>query len=135
MNKRLIVFFIGLMIVAIAATDAMAQRRGTWVNLGSKDVKAQSEEDTWHVTSLRGQFRRIKFSVSRAPVRIERVQIRYQSGQDEDKEVRQYIRAGGQTRNIDLDDRTRFIKEVNVWYETASLNPRRHARVTLWGMR
>jgi len=132
MIKRLAIASIVVLIFSAGASIASAQR---WVNLGTKEVKARTEQDTWHISSLRGQFRRIRLTVARAPIRIERLQIRYVSGQDEDVEVRQLIRAGGSTRSIDLDDRTRFIREVNVWYETASMNPRRTARVTLWGMR
>src|SRR5262245_25842747 len=132
MVKRLAIASFVVLIFSAGATVASAQR---WVNLGTKEVKPRSEQDTWHISSLRGQFRQIRLTVAKAPIKVERLQIRYVSGQDEDKEVRQFIRAGGSTRNIDLDDRTRFLREVNVWYETASINPTRTARVTLWGRR
>ncbi len=135
MTKRLFVIALALFVFAAGATLASAQRRGQWVNLGTKDVKAASEQDTWHVTSARGQFRRIKLTIGRSAVRIGRLQIRYASGQDEDVQVRLNIPAGGSTRNIDVDGRNRFLKEVNAWYETVGMSRRRTARVTLWGMR
>jgi hypothetical protein len=134
MFKRLAIASFVVLLFAAGATLVSAQR-GRWVNLGTKEVKAQMEQDTWHITSMRGQFRRIRLTVARSAIKVERLQVRYVSGQDEDKEVRELIRAGGSTRNIDLDDRTRFLREVNVWYETASINPRKRSRVTLWGQR
>jgi hypothetical protein len=135
MTKRLFIIAFSAFLFIAGATFASAQNRGKWVDLGTKEVKASSEQDTWHITSARGQFRRIKLTVAKSAIRIGRLQIRYASGQDEDIEVRQNIPAGGSTRNIDVDGRNRFIKEVNVWYETIGPNPRRTARVTLWGLR
>jgi len=135
MTKRLFVIAFSVFLFTAGATFASAQRRGQWVKLGTKEVKAASEQDTWHITSMRGQFRRIKFTVTKSAVRFGRVQIIYASGQEDEIQTRRNIPAGGSTRNIDVDGRNRFVKEVNAWYETIGVNRRRDARVTLWGMR
>ena len=96
MTKRLFVIAFSVFLFTAGATFASAQRRGQWVNLGTKEVKAASEQDTWHITSVRGQFRRIKLTVAGSAVRIGRLQIRYASGQDEDIEIRRNIPAPGQ---------------------------------------
>lgn len=134
MTKRLLIIAFSAFLITAGSTIASAQKQ-KWVNLGTKEVKDQSEQDTWHVTAARGQFRRIKLTVSKSPVKIERLTITYTSGQKEEKEIRTLIRAGGSTRVIGLDDRTRFINKVDIWYEAASLAPGRKSLVTLWGLR
>jgi hypothetical protein len=132
MTKRLFVIAFSVFLFTAGASVASAQK---WVNLGTKEATDRAEQDTWHIRSTRGQFRRIKLTVAKNPIKIERLVITYTSGQTEEKEVRTLIRAGGSTRNIDLDGHDRFIRKVDVWYESASLRPRRSSLVTLWGMK
>jgi hypothetical protein len=132
MTKRLFMIAFSVLVLTAGTQIALAQ---DWKNLGTKEVKDKQEQDTWHVTAARGQFRRIKLTVAKSPVKIERLEITYTSGQKEEKEIRTLIRAGGSTRVIDLDDHTRYIQKVDIWYEAASLAPGRKSLVTLWGKR
>ncbi len=132
MLKRLFVISSVLFVLTISASVVSAQ---DWVNLGSKEVKDRSEQDTWHIGSGKGEFRKIKITVQRKAVRFYRLEVKFENGTVQNIELRDVIRAGGATRNIDLTGTDRKIDKVDVWYEAQT--PRRGVRseVTLYGMK
>lgn len=119
-----------MVLFGIGAATASAQ----WVSLGSKEVKDRSEQDTWDVSD-RGQFSRIKLVVQHRPVRFYRLKVTFENGQSQELAIRNLIRAGGETRAIDLVGNDRRIDKVEIWYEAHT--PRRGVRsqVTLYGHR
>lgn len=118
------------LLLAVGATDASAQ----WENLGSKEVTDRAEQDTFHLAGD-GQFRKLRFSVSRRPVRFYKMVVTYGNGEKDEIELRALIRAGGQSRIIDLSGKDRFIRKVDFWYEAASIGRGRRSTVTLFGMK
>src|SRR5687767_9030682 len=54
MLKRLFVFSCVVFVFAVGASAVSAQN---WVDLGTKEVKDRSEQDTWHVGKGKGDFR------------------------------------------------------------------------------
>ncbi|MGB7200832.1 MAG: hypothetical protein WBD16_01040 [Pyrinomonadaceae bacterium] len=132
MFKRLFVISSVLFVLAIGASAASAQG---WVDLGTKEVKDRVEQDTWHIGGGEGQFRKIKIKVHHKAVRFIKLTVKFENGQTQEIELRNNIRAGGETRAIDLSGTDRRIDKVDVWYEAQT--PRRGARssVTLYGMR
>ena len=120
--------FIFVFVVAVGSIAVSAQ----WRELGSKEVSDRLDHDTIAVTVMRGDFRRIRLNVSRAPVRFYRMTVTYGTGQTQNIALRALIRAGGQTRAINLSGNERVIRKVDFWYEAASLGCKR-ARVTLYG--
>ena len=103
-----------------------------WEDLGSKEVTDRAESDVFHL-STEGQFRSLRFRVTRAPVRFYRIEVTYGNGEKDTVELRALIRAGGSSRVIDLRGRDRFLRSVKFWYEAASLGRGRRATVTLFG--
>lgn len=132
MFKRLLVISSVLFVLTIGASAVSAQG---WENLGSKEVKDRSEQDTWHVGGGKGQFRKIKITVQHRAVRFYKLTVKFENGETQNIELRDTIRGGGATRNIDLVGTDRRIDKVDVWYEAQT--PRRGARsqVTLYGMK
>jgi hypothetical protein len=130
MFKRLAIVSFAVFLLAAGATVTSAQ----WRNLGTKEVTDRAEEDTYHISSMRGQFRWLRFRVGRNPVRIDRMQINYVSGESEDIPVKSLIGANRYSRIIDVEGRRRFIRDVKFWWEAASLG-RRSTTVTLFGRR
>ena len=126
--RKSLVLSIFILTVLAGATVANAQ----WRRLGTKQVDYRVDHDTINVPFYKGDFRRIQLRVRRAPVRFQRVVVHYRNGGDQELEFRDLIRAGGQTRPIDLTGRERQISSVDLWYETASLG-RRKAEVSVWG--
>ena len=103
-----------------------------WEDLGSKEVTDRAESDVFHL-STEGQFRALRFRVTRAPVRFYRMEVTYANGEKDNIEIRSLIRAGGNSRVIDLRGRDRFLRSVKFWYEAASVGRGRKASVTLFG--
>jgi len=132
MLRKFIILSSMIFILSAAAMTATAQ---SWENLGSKEVKDRSEQDTWHLGAGKGQFRRLKISVQHRAVRFYKLLVTYGNGEKQEFEIRNLIRAGGETRALDLSGVDRYINKVDVWYE--AFTPRRGARsqVTLYGLK
>ncbi|MGD9587966.1 MAG: hypothetical protein AB7Q37_07250 [Pyrinomonadaceae bacterium] len=130
MFKRIAVISAVLVIFAVSAISASAQ----WESLGSKEVKDRSEQDTWNASG-KGEFRRIKLAVQHRPVRFYRLKVTFENGQVQEIEIRNLIRAGGETRAIDLVGNDRRIDKVEVWYEAHTVRRGVRSQVTLYGFR
>jgi hypothetical protein len=113
----------------------MAVSAQGWENLGSKEVKDRSEQDTWHIGGSKGQFRKIKITVQKKAVRFYRLEVKFENGQVQNIELRNVIPAGGSTRVIDLIGTDRRIDKVDVWYEAQTFRRGVRSQVTLYGMR
>ena len=123
-------------ILAIAALMGCAPSRAgakaDWDLLGTRQDPA--DHDIIAVSSSRGDFRRIKFSVQRASVDFHRVVVHFGNGSDQRVELRNTIKAGGESRAIDLEGNDRIIRSVEFWYDANTIRGRR-AQVRLFGMR
>ena len=132
MLRKLLVLSSILFVIGIGASTTSAQE---WVNLGSKEVKDRSEQDTWHVGSGKGEFRRIKLTVQQRAVRFYRLEVKFENGEKQNIELRDIIRGGGETRSIDLVGKDRRIDKVDVWYEAQTVRRGARSQVTLFGIR
>jgi hypothetical protein len=103
-----------------------------WVYLGEAHVDGRSDHDKIKVGKSEGRFRALQIKVDRAPVEFRHVVVHYANGSSEEVQVRQRIRAGGSTRDIDLKGRDRAIESVEIWYERAKYGSR-EPRVRLYG--
>ena len=79
-------------------------------------------------------FRRIKFKVTHAPVKVHALVVIYESGEPERLETRFEIPQGGESRVIDLHSGERKLRRVELWYDSAGA-ARGRAEVTLFGMK
>ena len=125
-------------ILAIAALMGCAPSRAgakaDWDLLGTRQVNDRADHDIIAVSSSRGDFRRIKFSVQRASVDFHRVVVHFGNGIDQRVELRNTIKAGGESRAIDLEGNDRVIRSVEFWYDANTIRGRR-AQVRVFGMR
>ena len=103
-----------------------------WVYLGEAHVDGAVDHDKIKVGRSEGRFRAIQLRVDRAAIEFRHVVVHYANGTSEEVQVRQRIRAGGSTRDIDLRGADRVIESVELWYEKASYGSRR-PRVRLFG--
>ena len=132
MLKRLIVLCSVLFAITAGAAAVSAQG---WEDLGSKEVKDQSEQDTWHLGKGKGTFRALRLSVEKRPVRFYRLRVTYENGQTQEFQLADTIRAGGSTRVLDLNAADRFIDKVDIWYEANTRGRGVRSQVTLHGRR
>jgi len=116
----------------IGAKAAAAQQ---WVDLGDREVKDRSEQDTWHVGKGKGEFNKLKLKVIDRPVRFYRARVTFENGRTQEIEIRNVIKAGGESRAIDLEGRDRFIDKVDIWYEAQTVRQGVRSHVVLFGIR
>lgn len=105
-----------------------------WVLLGQRAVNDLVDHDVIAVTAARGDFTRIKLTVQRAAVDFHRVVVHFGNGGKQEVELRHTIRAGGESRAIDLTGDDRVIRNVEFWYDANTARGRR-AVVRLFGLR
>ena len=127
--------FIPVFLFAIVACAASrAQQRDAWVALGQRDVNDRVDHDVIAVTARRGEFHSIKLMVQRAPVDFHRVVVHYGDGSKQEVEMRNTIRAGGESRAIDLEGRDRVIRSIEFWYDARTIRGRK-ASIRVFGLR
>ena len=127
-TQAVLVAFLSIAIAVAAAPNTM--QRG-WTMLGQRSVTDRADHDVITVTGDR-TYRQIKLTVQRASVDFRRVVVHYASGDDQNVEMKNTVRAGGETRAIDLEGNTRTIKSVEFWYD-ANTRRGRQAVVRLFG--
>lgn len=123
----------GMAVMFALAACASAPQANDWQLLGERTVNHQTDHDDIVVTSREGDFKRIALRVQGAPVEFNRVTVHFKNGEDQVVDVRDEIRAGGETRPIDLEGHERVIERVTFNYRTDKLSGPR-AVVQLWGL-
>ena len=104
-----------------------------WVYLGEAHVDGQADHDKIKVGKSEGRFRALQLKVDFVAIEFRHVVVHYSNGTSEEVQVRQRIRAGGSTRDIDLAGRDRAIDSVEIWYERGNYGRRQRPRVRLFG--
>ena len=131
----LVVFF------AVLTTAAYAQEPGIvvsnkagWHKIG--EVKADFKTETESISVLGAdKFKSIKLKITDAPINIQDMKVYYESGDVEDITVRSEIKAGGETRVIDLKGPARELKKVSFTYKTLPNADKDKAHVELFGLK
>lgn len=103
-----------------------------WDYLGEANVDGQRDHDVIQVGRADGTFRSLRIQVERAPIEFQRVVVHYANGESEELRIRDRIRAGGQTRVLNLRGRERAISSVEFWYAKANWQTQR-PKVRLYG--
>jgi hypothetical protein len=127
---------LAVLVVLAAAGIVQAQGRGAqWVILGSQTVTDRADHDTIRVTGAKGTFTAVKFEVRQRAVDFHRVVIHFANGGDQNVELRNTIRAGGESRVIDIDGADRVIRSIDFWYDAKTLGRGGRAIVRVLGRR
>ncbi|HRI04255.1 MAG TPA: DUF2541 family protein [Pyrinomonadaceae bacterium] len=117
-KRRLVAVLFGALQAFIClAANAHGQRN----LLGTRDVTGRVDHDRITVTSLRGDFKRIKFKVAKRAIEFYRVVVRFGNGTSQRLAFRQLIPAGGESRWVDLRGTDRVIRSIDFWYDAKSL--------------
>jgi hypothetical protein len=123
-----------LAILAIAGpADAQRRPERGWELLGTKKVGFIGDRDVISVGRREGKFRAIKLRVRGNAIHVNDLKVVYSNGEPDDLPVRSEIRAGGETRAIDLRGRDRAIREVQMVYRSRP-SFRGFATVEVWGL-
>jgi hypothetical protein len=121
-----------VLLLLVIGQSFYAQRVGRWIYLGEANVNGRLDHDIINVGRADGRFREVQIRVERAPIEFQRVVVHYANGGSEPLEIRDRIRAGGQTRAIDLRGGDRVISGVEFWYAKANWGVRQ-PRLRLYG--
>jgi hypothetical protein len=103
-----------LICLAIAPTAAEAR----WERLGCQKVGFITDKDVIRVGRGEGRFKSIRLQVSGNKVYMDDLKVIYANGEPDDISVRSEIRAGGQTRPLDLRGERRAIKQIEMKYRS-----------------
>ena len=103
-----------------------------WEELGCSKAGFLPDKDVIHVGRHEGRFRQIQLRVFRNRVHIINLRVIYGNGAPDDIPVRSEIRAGGESRPLDLAGGDRFIDRVELFYQ-AQPSFRGAAKVCIYG--
>jgi hypothetical protein len=86
--------------------------------LGCQKVGFITDRDVIRVGRGEGRFKSIRLQVSGNKVYMDDLKVIYANGEPDDIPVRSEIRAGGQTRALDLRGERRAIKQIEMKYRS-----------------
>jgi len=115
--------------------SVMLSDKPGWHKIG--EVKADFKMENESIAVLGAdKFKSILLKVTDAPINIERIQVFYESGQMEEFDVKNELKANSETRKIDLKDgTTQEIKNVTFTYKTVPNQKEEKAHVELYGLK
>lgn len=120
MKRKYIFIPMVVLCLALLTTPVFATQ---WQYLGERTVNHRAEKDTIRVGAKDGTFRRIKLQVKKSPIHLMDLKIHFANGDVQDVAIRNLIKAGGETRTIDLNGKQRVITKVTLRYR--SLNAKK----------
>lgn len=142
--KRNIFFAFGIVMLLICTTFAVSAQQvrqpraglpGEWRVIGTTEARFVADHDGIVVAGPFDNFRRIKFKVTDAPLRLVRLKITYDNGAPDEIPTAYDIPQGGESRIIDLRGvGERSIRRIDFWYDTRGV-ARGRANVTIFGMK
>lgn len=106
--------------------------RAEWEELGCQEVGFGVDRDVIDVGRREGRFSAIRLRVARSDVVILNLRVDYAHGPSDDLDLRGPIRAGAETRPLDLRGASRAIRRVELVY-TSMPSPRGTASVCVDG--
>jgi Protein of unknown function (DUF2541) len=137
--KRIIVIVTVVFVALIGrvyAQDAgvVVSTKPGWHKIG--EVKASFKMENESISVLGAdKFKSIKLRVTDAPINVESVQVLYEDGESEDINIRSHLKAGAETRVIDLKGAPREIKKIVFTYKTEPNVANDKAHIELYGLK
>jgi hypothetical protein len=120
--KRTILFATGAVAFAFAAAapaDAQRWRPNAWRTIAYTQVNGARDTDTIRLPGT-ARYRQMRLCVYGGPLHMRDVDVRYANGGHQDIGVRQRMRAGTCTRNVDLNGRYRDVRLIRLKYNPIS---------------
>src|SRR5689334_7197892 len=112
---------------------SQAQPGRCWEYLGEAHVDGALDHDRIMVTGAKGEYRAIRIRVEHAAIDFDRVVVHFRNGTSTPVSIRRRIRAGDQTRVIDLPGDRRIIESVEFWYARGNMRNPERPKLTLFG--
>jgi hypothetical protein len=138
MKKVMLVFFA---MSAMLINTAFAQEPGImlsdkpgWHKIGEVKADFKMENESISVMGA-DKFKSILLKVTDAPINIEGIQVFYESGEMQEFDVKNELKAGAETKKLDLKDGAQEIKKVTFTYKTMPNQQDEKAHVELYGLK
>ncbi len=122
---------LGLLVMLLPVQGVAARR----VFLGSRLADFKLDHDEILVTSVRGEFSKLFFRVTRNDLEIFRLIVVFGNGQRDDIPVKLIFQEKERSRTIDLPGLRRFIRKIIFYYRTVGPLREGKADVRVWGIR
>lgn len=114
--------------------SVMLSNKPGWHKIG--EVKADFKMEDQSIAVLgKDRFKSILLKVTDAPINIEDVTVVFENGETQDIHVKSELKAGSETRQIDLKGGSPEIKEVKFKYKTLPNQKEDKAHVELYGLK
>ena len=118
-------------VLLVMFTLAGAVSAQDWKKLGQKDVDFHIDHDRI-IARDKGKIREIHLSVTKAPVKFQKIVINYKNGEKQEVEYLENVAMGHESRSVTIEGTGRVISSIDLWYETNSLGGKK-AKVTAYG--
>ena len=134
--------FTSILCLFVALNFAAAHRQASavdhstlpprWEKLGERNVNFRVDRDEILVTASEGRFTALKIKVRKGVLNLHKMVVHFGDGSEQEIETRDEIRAGGESRVINLEGNRRVIRKVVFVYDTKNFADQK-AEVELWG--
>ncbi len=139
MKKQLLVVLISLTALGSAA---FAQSKPVveikdgpgWHKIVETLVDLKNDRDDITVLGA-DHYKAMKLKATDSDIEIMDVKVKYENGDVQDIEVRKFIKAGEETREIDLNGKERAIKSIHLTYKTVPNAEKDKAHLEIWGLK
>jgi len=136
MKKIILVITVLLMNAAVFAQKPaiITKDKAGWQKIGEVTASFQVEKDGISVMG-KDRFKAIKLLITDASINIYDVEVFYESGDSEHFDVKSELKAGQETRILDLKGSNRELKKVVFTYKSVVNMENDKAHIELYGMK
>jgi hypothetical protein len=127
-------FFLMSIVVRAQKPEVITDNKAGWHKIGSTKVNFKTDKDEFLILG-KDRFKAIQVKVKDAPVRIENMEIQYEGGQKEDVSIGSELKAGTDSRIINLRNNSAELKKVEFVYKTVTNSKDEKAEIELWGLK
>ncbi len=125
---------IGLILMSVTVLHAQKNKNPeNWNKIGETALDFKTTKGVVSITNV-DTYKALRIKTD-APVHVDNIVVVYDSGEPVNVPVRYDFKAGIESRDINLQDVTRKIKEVDVTYRLVVNSKITSANIEVWGTR
>ncbi len=111
-------FVLSVCVFMLFFSQNILAQKGDWERIGQQKVDYRVEKDVFNINSKRGKFTKLQIRVKGADVNFRDMKVYFGNGSVQDVSLRNVIKAGSESRVIDLDGNERNITKIEFIYDT-----------------
>lgn len=138
MKKILFILFLATVGISGAAMaqkpEVITSDKTGWHKIGENKVDFIRDRDEMMVMGA-NRFAKIKFKVEHEAIHISSVEVYYESGDKQVAAVDISLKAGEESKTIDLDGGERNVKKIVFVYKSISNQKGKKADLEIWGLK